>query len=196
MIPFPGSAYRCIICDPPWTPTLHASNPRRATLDKAGPQKHYRTMSLAEIMALQVPSAQQCHLYLWCLSQHTDWGYEVCRAWEFEPQILLTWCKPGLGCGRFRCNTEHILIGRKGDRTGNPFGTGGRHVQATEGTWFQWPRGRHSEKPEELYLLAERLSPGPRLEMFARKQRPGWDAWGDQVGVLNEPALHLPSAPT
>ena len=61
---------------------------------------------------------------------------------------------------------------------GNPFGQGGRHTQATEGTLFEWPRGPHSAKPQEFFDLVERLSPFPRLEMYARHPRDGWDVWG------------------
>ena len=86
-----------------------------------------------------------------------DWGYDVARAWGFDPVITLTWCKDGLGVGRFRCNTEHILVARKGSRHGNAFGEGGRNAQALAGTWFPWPRGRHSEKPPEFYRLVEDL---------------------------------------
>lgn len=178
--------YRCIVSDPPWTPSLHADNPRRATKDKAGPQKHYATMPLEAIQAMAIPAADQCHLYLWCLSQHVDWGFSTAMAWGFEPQILLTWCKPGLGCGRWRCNTEHIVVARKGDRIGNPFGFGGRTSQATAGTYFIWPRGKHSEKPQQFFDLVEAISPGPRLEMFARCRRPGWDAWGNEVPAASE----------
>ena len=39
----------------------------------------------------------------------------------------------------------------------------------------------HSAKPGEFYDLVETVSPGPRLELFARRARPGWDAWGDQA---------------
>ena len=171
--------YRCIVADPPWSPELGGS--WGARVDKGRPQKFYKTMSLSDICALDVPSAPQAHLYLWAITPHIDWGFEVARAWGFEPVTTLTWCKPGLGVGRFRCNTEHIIVARKGSRHGNPFGQGGRHAQATEGTWFQWERGRHSEKPDAIFDLAERLSPGPRLEMFARERRLGWDAWGNEV---------------
>lgn len=172
------SKYRTIVADPPWTPELGGQ--WGARVDKARPQKFYDTMPLDEIKALQVPSDVQSHLYLWCLTQHVDWGYEVARAWGFEPVTMLTWCKPGPGVGRFRCNTEHVLVSRKGSRHGNPFGQGGRHAQATDGTYFNWPRGRHSQKPGEFYSLVERLSPAPRLEMFARDNRLGWDAWGNE----------------
>ena len=37
----------------------------------------------------------------------------------------------------------------------------------------------------EVRRRVERLLPGPYLELFARKRAPGWDAWGDQVEVLD-----------
>lgn len=148
---------------------------------KASPQHFYDTMTLEEIAALRIPSDQQAHLYLWALAQHVDWGYQVAHAWGFEPVITWTWCKPGPGVGRFRCNTEHVIVARKGSRHGNPFGQGGRHAPVTTGTWFTWPRGRHSEKPEQFFDLVEQLSPAPRLELFARRRRLGWDAWGNEV---------------
>jgi N6-adenosine-specific RNA methylase IME4 len=46
--------------------------------------------------------------------------------------------------------------------------------------WFEWPRGRHSEKPEAFFDLVEEVSPGPYLELFARRARFGWDYWGDE----------------
>ena len=138
-------------------------------------------MTLKEIIANKPAIADQAHLYVWCLSQHVDWGYELARFWGAEPIVLWTWKKPGLGVGRFRCNTEHILVARVGSRIGNPFGQGGREVQATDGTLFEWPRGRHSEKPGAFFDLVERLSPAPRLEMYARTRRLGWDAHGDEV---------------
>jgi N6-adenosine-specific RNA methylase IME4 len=191
-----ADVYRTIAADPPWQPELGGN--WGARVDKGRPQRFYGTMPLEDIKALEVPSAPQSHLYLWCLSQHVDWGYEVARAWGFEPVITLTWCKDGLGVGRFRCNTEHIVVGRKGSRHGNPFGGGGRSAQALPGTWFTWPRGRHSEKPAEFYAMAEEVSPAPRcnprLEMFARVRRPGWDAWGNEVSSDVKIAGWVPAA--
>lgn len=175
-----GAVFRTIVADPPWMPTLGATW-ESSHRDKGRPHGQYPTMSLEEIKALDVPADNQAHLYLWCLSQHIDWGYEVVRAWGFEPVITWTWCKDALGVGRFRCNTEQVIVARRGSRHGNPFGRGGRHAQATAGTWFNWPRGRHSEKPLEFYGLVESLSPGPRLEMFARRPRLGWSVWGNEV---------------
>lgn len=165
--------YRTIVADPPWTPTLGSTWKTRFT-DKARPQRFYDTMTLAELGRIDVPAGPQAHLWLWCLTQHVDWGYDLARAWGFEPVTLLTWTKPGLGVGQFQCNTEHVLLARRGSRHGNPFGR-------TGGTAFSWPRGRHSEKPDEFYRLVERVSPGPYLEMFARRRQFGWDAWGNEA---------------
>lgn len=179
------SAYQTVVADPPWSPSL-GSTWATATTDKARPQKHYQTATLDEIKSHAPVTAPKAHLWLWALNQHIDWGYEVCRAWGFEPVQTLTWCKPGLGVGRFQCNSEQIILARKGSRHGNPFGP-------TGGTWFEWPRGRHSQKPDEFYDLVEKVSPGPYLEMYARQWREGWDAVGDELpdavfggcGVLN-----------
>lgn len=173
--------FKTIVADPPWEPALGASWATRFT-DKARPQKHYAVMSLEDIKAIRIPSAPQAHLWMWVLNQHMDWGYEVARAWGFEPQQLITWAKPGLGTGRFQCNTEHVLVCRRGSRHGNPFGSSG-------GTWFEWPRGRHSEKPDAFYDLVERVSPPPYLEMFARRMRLGWSSHGNEVPEAGRRAL-------
>lgn len=164
---------RTVVADPPWSPSL-GSTWATATTDKARPQKHYGTIGVPEIIEHRPDTAPKAHLWLWALNQHLDWGVEVCRAWGFEPVQTITWCKPGLGVGRFQCNSEQVILARKGSRHGNPFGP-------TGGTWFEWPRGRHSEKPSAFYELVERVSPGPYLEMYARRRRVGWDAWGNQV---------------
>lgn len=49
------------------------------------------------------------------------------------------------------------------------------------GRWFQWPRSRgHSGKPDAFQDMVEQVSPGPYLEMFARRDRLGWDTWGNE----------------
>ena len=170
-------APRTVVADPPWLPSLHRNTRGRVEGPyRAGPQRYYKTLSVEQIIALAPATAPKAHLWLWVLNQHVDWGYQVARAWGFEPQQMLTWRKPGLGTGRFQCNTESVLVCRKGGPVDNAFG-------ATGGTGFDWPRGRHSEKPQAFFDLVERVSPGPYLEMFARTLRLGWVAWGDEVPV-------------
>lgn len=53
--------------------------------------------------------------------------------------------------------------------------------QQVLGRWFTWSRGAHSAKPEAFMDMVEQVSPGPRLELFARRQRLGWDTWGNEA---------------
>jgi len=174
-----GFKFRTVVSDPPWTPEMSIVN---GNAIKGSPQRHYSTLTVDEICQMKPPIAEQAHLYIWCVAQHVDWGYKVVKAWGGKPIILWTWKKSGLGVGRFRCNTEYILVARVGSRHGNPFGSGGRHCQATDGTCFEWSRGSHSKKPNDFYKLVERLSPEPRLDMYARICRgSSWFSWGDEI---------------
>jgi N6-adenosine-specific RNA methylase IME4 len=51
------------------------------------------------------------------------------------------------------------------------------------------PVREHSRKPDEAFIRIERFCPGPRVELFAREAREGWDTWGDQIEMFNKPIL-------
>ena len=166
---------RTIVADPPWWPKLHANTVGRTRgAYRAGPQRYYTLMTVEQIVSMKPITQKRAHLWLWVLNQHIDWGYVVARAWGFEPQQTITWCKPTLGIGQFQCNSEQVLVCRKGGPVDNAFGK-------TCGTHFTWPRRKHSEKPNEFFELVERVSPGPYYEMFARVERSGWKQMGDQL---------------
>jgi N6-adenosine-specific RNA methylase IME4 len=165
------TTYRTIVADPPW-PSMH----QRSTYHRGKPERHYSTMPVDDIAALAVSewATDDAHLWVWGVNRCMDDAYRVVRAWGFTPMSLLTWCKPGPGMGYYlRNNTEHCI-----------FATRGRPMvpqQAVMSSHFTWPRRRHSEKPAEFFEIVEQVSPAPRLEMFARKHRAGWDSWGDEA---------------
>lgn len=167
----PTNRYGCIVVDPPW-PSMH----QRSTYHRGKPERHYSTMAVEDIAALNVNSlaANDAHLWVWGVNRILGDAYTVVSAWGFTPMSLLTWCKPGPGMGYYlRNNTEHCV-----------FATRGKPMvpdKKISSSWFQWPRLRHSQKPAEFFEIVESISPGPRLEMFARSARQGWDAWGDQA---------------
>jgi N6-adenosine-specific RNA methylase IME4 len=39
---------------------------------------------------------------------------------------------------------------------------------------------KHSQKPEESFRIIEAMYDGPRLEMFSRAKRSGWEVFGNE----------------
>jgi N6-adenosine-specific RNA methylase IME4 len=136
----------------------------------------YPTMSLEEIAALDVASlaADDAHLYLWTTNCYLHDLEGRVRAWGFRYSTTLVWAKKpqGVGLGdTFRLTTEFVLSCRRGSLQSRCI---------VPQTCFHWPRGRHSAKPQEFYGLAESVTPGPYLDLFARAPREGWTVWGDE----------------
>jgi N6-adenosine-specific RNA methylase IME4 len=177
--------YRTLVVDPPWVVdagprSLH--DPHEATR----PLK-YATMPVAAIAALPVRhiADQDAHLYLWTINAYVDAAYAIARGWGFTPSTLLVWAKApkgrGLG-GAFATATEYVLFARRGSLPA---------LTHVDRNWWQWSRREHSAKPEHFYDLVEQVSPGPYVELFARRHRLQWDVWGDEsanTATLEAPA--------
>ena len=162
----PPGGFATILVDPPWP--LQSG------------EKHYRTMSLARIKALPVGAlaARDAHLWLWTTNALLPTAYEVAEAWGFTVRSPLTWVKFRLGLGgryQLRNATEQLLFCTRGKA---PLGS------RSQPTWFNAPVQEHSRKPAEQFAIIERVSPGPYLELFARRRPESnqpWAVWGDQV---------------
>jgi len=149
---------------------------QRSTYHRGKPERHYSTMAVEEICALDVDglAAPDAHLWVWGVNRLLEDAYRVVRAWGFTPMSLLTWTKQGPGMGYYlRNNTEHAILATRG----RPMVPG----KAAISSWYAWPREKHSVKPDAFYDLVEQVSPGPYVELFARRARPGWERWGDEV---------------
>lgn len=165
--------YRTIVADPPWSYARDAGM-------KGAVTKHYGTMSGDEIAALPLAelAEEDAHLYLWVTTPKlwdTPTPGELVNGWGFTYKTLLTWVKGernGVGW-YFRVDTEHCLFSTRGSAPVPP------ELRESNVLWS--PRSGHSRKPEAFLDLVERVSPGPYLELFARRQRLGWDTWGDQA---------------
>jgi N6-adenosine-specific RNA methylase IME4 len=176
-------SYRTLVADPPWRYTARPTA-RRAGRRGASAEHLYATMRTEEIAALPVAAmaASDAHLYLWVTNpvlmglrpaiRGRMSALDVVAAWGFEPITLLTWHKlteGGLGW-YFRGATEHVIFAIRG----NAAIPSGLRVS----NHFAARRTEHSSKPDRFYEIVERVSPEPRIELFARRRRFGWDAWG------------------
>lgn len=185
-----------ILADPPWqfanrTGKMAPEHKRLA---------RYQTMTHQEIMELPIPQMAQtkCHLYLWVPNALILEGLEVMRRWGFKYKTNIVWYKirkdggpDGRGVGfYFRNVTELVLFGVRGSmRTLAP----GR----TQVNILSTRKREHSRKPDEIYDIIERCSPGPYLELFARHSRPKWSQWGNEIGTdaIRKPYVSTYSRP-
>ena len=170
--------FRCILSDPPWKQEMSGVFKNHG----AGRSLPYPTMELDEIKGLPVGrlAADGCHLWLWTTNAFLEAGFDVMRAWGFKYLAPIHWVKPsGIGVW-FIHRTQTILFGYKG-RCEFPAARMLPNIIETGN-----PRA-HSAKPDATYRYIESVSPGPRLEMFARpwtplfEKRDGWETWGNEM---------------
>lgn len=182
--------YRTIVADPPWRYgnfngfSSTGKTPTKGALTTGPRPLPYPWMSVEDIMALPVGdhADNEAHLYLWTTQRYLWNAPDVCRAWGFEPSCVLTWCKPEMGAAlgfAFSPTTEFVVFAHRG---------GLDPVKRHPSTYFFASRpyvGRggptHSAKPDAFLDIVEQVSPGPYLELFARRNRLGWDTWGNEA---------------
>lgn len=193
----PRGPFSCIAADPPWPyagsgPVGTGGRGRDfvRNLPSPGSEVRYGSMGLDDLRAMPVKAmaAENAHLYLWTTNAFMCEAHDLAGSWGFAPKTILTWgkvkadCTPSMKTGYyFRGATEHCLFCVRGSL----------RLQASEAkpTLYQSRRLPHSVKPDWFYELCEECSPGPYLELFARRHRPGWTCWGDELQAPPESAI-------
>ena len=166
--------YKTILADPPW-PLEWGYRKRRPNSQKRA--MPYPTMTLDEIQKLPIRGLadDNCHLWLWTTNTHLKNGFEVMEAWGFKYLAPIIRVKPS-GCGNWFVHvTQTLLMGYRG-RLNFPAG-----AKYKKNLIFTTCPKRHSQKPSISFDFIESISSEPRIELFARNRRFGWDAWGNEV---------------
>ena len=177
----PVGKYSTILADPPWK----FDNKTGKVAPEHKRLYRYQTMTNEDIINLPVQDILNpcAHLYLWVPNALVRLGLQVMATWGFTYKTNLIWYKVrkdggpdrrGVGC-YFRNVTGMVLFGVKGKmRTLQPGRTMPNIIISM--------KREHSRKPDQLYSIIEKCSPGPYLELFNRVPRHGWTCWGDQTG--------------
>lgn len=177
--------YNVVLADPPWQYDAWAGQKSRTA------DAHYPVMTTAQICDMKKMIANitspNCALFLWATPPKIQAAFHVITAWGFQYKTFgLVWekitkaGKPAMGMGHYtRANAEPCLLAIRG-----------RMPVADRGV-SQIIRSRnlaHSQKPDEQYERIERLFPdAEKIELFARRRWPGWDAWGNELETVKTP---------
>lgn len=162
--------FAVIMADPPWD--IHMELP-------------YGTMSDDEMRQLNIPGLQDDgYIFLWVTGRAMELGRECLTLWGYERVDELVWVKTNqlqrlIRTGRtghwINHGKEHCLVGVKGNLAVNRGIDTDVIVAEVRAT---------SHKPDEIYGLIERLSPGTlKIELFGRQHncQPNWVTLGNQL---------------
>ena len=164
------------MADPPWPyPEGFAHNigGGNESHDRALP---YEDMGLGDIAALPIRrhADTDCRLFVWTTNRYLPVTFTLLEFWGFIYRQTLVWSKRGgpIGGSVAPNSAEFVLVATRG--------------KPARGTMFkraviEAPVGDHSAKPECFQDFIEQVSPGPYLELFACRQRLGWDTWGNEA---------------
>ena len=171
----PNGKFKCLVVDPPW-PNSDVNRVRFLSGIR------YPSMTIEELERLPIHNLaddEGCHLFLWSTHRFLPDALRLAEVWGFWYHCLLTWTKDfGFTPYSWQYSTEHVVFARRGNL---PLERLGLRLD------FHAKVREHSRKPDEFYDLVLCASPGPRLDMFAREEREGFEAWGNEVGKFETP---------
>ena len=168
----PKGLYEIIVVDPPW--------PYGGGYDAEGRRvsSPYPEMSLEEIKNIELPSSEDCVLWLWTTHKFLPEAFDILDTWDFEYKAALVWDKQKMGMGSWlRMQCEFCLLGIKGKPKWN---------LSNERDFISEARGEHSRKPNRFYEMVEKLCIGRKLDFFSRELRKNWDSYGIEVDKFKE----------
>lgn len=183
---FPSKKYQCIVIDPPWYYKLRKNDSTHRN------RIPYPPMKIEQILDLPIDhlcDEQGAIVWLWFTNNHMTEANMCLEKWGLELKTILTWVKiskkgtPRIGTGHWLRNcTEHCILATKGKVNSFSY----LKTLTNQSTILQAPRREHSRKPDEFFSLVDQLCEGKsKLEMFARQNRNGWEAWGNETEKFN-----------
>jgi N6-adenosine-specific RNA methylase IME4 len=192
--------FATMIIDPPWDYTCAPGTVDNKKLsgyihNKNGDEKYAGTIATEKLKTLPIEKLVGGYALLWTTMPFIRGALELLDAWGFDYITGMCWAKyakasnaqPGLfgesdpieeghgygGVGFwFLGNHELLLLGK---RKGWP------SIRTGHSSLIIEKKTRHSQKPDNVHSLCEEIFPGPYLELFGRRSRPGWTVLGNEA---------------
>jgi N6-adenosine-specific RNA methylase IME4 len=184
-----ANKYDIVLADPPWD---YYGSP-----DKMGAAgKEYGLMSDEELLAFNPRErwmAKDSILFMWTTAPRMGFAFKCIEAWGLHDRgVQFTWVKTrqdgitpigaqGVRPSIVKPTCEFVLAASTVKR-GRPLKLSDETIRHTI---LAPNRGKgidHSQKPDDVHERIDRMYPGAsKIELFARRAFPGWDAWGNQA---------------
>lgn len=178
--------YRVWLADPPW---VYGNRPPSGS----GSQEHYEGMTVEALCKLPVAAhaAQDAVLFCWVTAPmlyEQPGPNDVIRAWGFTPKTGMVWHKRRHNFGNYvSVRHEHVIIAARGSCTPD------RPTPMIDSVFTSELKSdhdlEHSEKPEDLRKIIERLYNGPYIGLFSRVARHKWAHFGNDARLIQAPEL-------
>lgn len=172
--------YQIVYADPAWTFKTYSEKGK----EKKSAENHYKCMTIDDIYNLPINEItdDNCVLFLWVTMPLLQEGLETIKRWGFTYKTCaFNWVKKnkkadsyfwGLGYWT-RANSELCLLATKGKP---------KRISKSVHQICDAKIQEHSKKPDEIRnKIIQLCGDLPRIELFARQNVNGWDAWGNEV---------------
>jgi len=172
--------YKIILADPPWQQSKGGK--RNVRPDSSGKDFDYSTLNLSDIAVILSKAkthAEHDHiLFLWTIDKYLFDAQRIANNLGYKLHARMIWDKvTGIPAAfTIRFGHEYLLYMYHGK-----FTPVCRDMRGKIHSIFIEQVMKHSQKPYIAYEIIEALYDGPRLELFARNSRAGWDVWGNEV---------------
>lgn len=171
--------YKIIYADPPWRYKVWSGKGKKSTAEN-----HYPTMDIRQIYDLPVEQLadEDSVLFLWATAPCLQEAINTIRNWGFTfKTVAFTWIKRNKKSGSLfwglghwtRANPEYCLLGTRGQP---------QRINKAVHSVIESIIRRHSRKPDEAAeRIVKMMGDLPRIELFARNAKTGWDYWGNEM---------------
>ena len=185
LIPSQAGGYKCLVVDPPWH---QGKTGKRSVRPNQNTILDYPTMMFDDIKNIPIDKWADDNAFLWLWATNSKekksrrpilrMAFDLVEHWGFKFYTMITWDKRTGPCpfGPYQIVTEHVLFCYRGKAL-FPKNSLGKMK-----TVFQAKSTAHSVKPDYLYRHIDEHFESPRLDVFARQEREGFDGWGNEYG--------------
>lgn len=203
LFPSEEPRFRTVMMDPPW-PERGGGQVKRGAdrhyqlLDKPGAREVPEILRTVLACPLWRPYSDAAHLYTWSTDNYLPAALWLIERLGFDFKRTFPWIKTGAtadldnldeadlraGIGQYaRGQHELLLFAVRGEGMSPLVYQPRRDIGSVIAAPHEREGGRivHSRKPVASYQRIEARSKGPYAEIFARRGRPGWESWGNEV---------------